>query len=231
MPKKLLKLTPDNRATRKNLRRFLAKTKIPPSTIDSDHPLQHLSDPSNPKKGRCWHWIGARTSAGFPYFSLHGKAVPAAKAAWLLKHRPDNPDPTAPELRGVRVYRMCKTPDCVNWDHLSVDPDRSYQHQEKRLQRHRKIAARKFGELKDRLRDEKKALQLLHAYQYGNNDFLHLQSAFGLTPEGVLDTLREEMDTIAAESGLEGAGWRRASYWALFESLFPGQKYQGLDGF
>jgi predicted XRE-type DNA-binding protein len=67
--------------------------------------------PSDPKKGRCHLWTGARNAKGrYGAFRIEGKLTGAHRASWMI-HR-------GPIPKRKQVLHSCDRGLCVNDDHL-----------------------------------------------------------------------------------------------------------------
>jgi len=60
----------------------------------------------------CWLWLGHADAYGYGQFWMSGKIHTAQRASWMLFR--------GPFLSSMQIDHICRTPSCVNPDHLRV---------------------------------------------------------------------------------------------------------------
>lgn len=65
----------------------------------------------------CWLWTGAKFNGITPAMRVEGRSISAAQVAWTE---------FIGELPDERIYRTCRTTECVNPQHLTVERAASY---------------------------------------------------------------------------------------------------------
>ena len=64
------------------------------------------------KSGECWNWMGSTTNLGYAEFYFNATKTPAHRFAYE--------DRVGPIPDGYLMDHLCRTPSCVNPDHLEA---------------------------------------------------------------------------------------------------------------